>query len=154
MRLPYTLLSEAGRPPTRAHEHDAGLDLHAAEEVVLGPGERAGVGTAIAIGLPPGTAGLVLPRSRLAARHGITVVNAPGLVDAGYRGELRVWLLNTDRQEPFAVSIGDRIAQLVVVRVESPALQEVAALTETARGSAGFGSSGGFGAPGRFTSGR
>ena len=145
MRLEYALLREGGRAPSRAHEHDAGLDLHAAEEAVLGPGERATVGTGIAIALPPGTAGLVLPRSGLAARHGITLANAPGLIDAGYRGELRVLLLNTDPAHPFAVAIGDRIAQLVVVSVEAPALVESVGLSPTARGSGGFGSSGGFG---------
>ena len=151
MRLEYALLRDEARAPRRAHEHDAGLDLHAAEEAVLGPGERASVGTGIAIALPPGTAGLVLPRSGLAARHGITLANAPGLIDAGYRGELRVLLLNTDRAQPFAVAIGDRIAQLVVVSVEAPALVESAALSPTARGSGGFGSSGGFGRAQGFT---
>ena len=151
MRLEYALLRERARAPRRAHEQDAGLDLHAAEEAVLGPGERASVGTGIAIALPPGTAGLVLPRSGLAARHGITLANAPGLIDAGYRGELRVLLLNTDRAQPFAVAIGDRIAQLVVVSVEAPAPVESVALSPTARGSGGFGSSGGFGRAQGFT---
>jgi dUTP pyrophosphatase len=128
--------------PSRAHPGDAGLDLHALEAVELAPGERAQVRTGIAIALPPGTAGLVLPRSGLAARHGISVVNAPGLIDSGYRGELRVLLLNTDRAEPFSVEPGDRIAQLVLVDVETPELEEVAELEETARGAGGFGSTG------------
>jgi dUTP pyrophosphatase len=128
--------------PTRAHEGDAGMDLHALEGCTLGPGERAMVPTGIAIELPEGHAGLVVPRSGLAARHGISVVNAPGLIDSGYRGELRVLLLNTDRSEPFAVEPGDRIAQLVVVRVEAEELEEVAELDETARGVGGFGSTG------------
>src|SRR5204863_3650630 len=105
-------------------------------------GERASVGTGVAVALPPGTAGLVVPRSGLAARHGIALVNAPGIIDAGYRGELRVLLLNTDRAEPFAVAVGDRIAQLVVVNVEAPSLEESDDLDETVRGAGGFGSSG------------
>jgi dUTP pyrophosphatase len=100
------------------------------------------VGTGVAIALPEGCAGLVLPRSGLALRHGIALVNAPGLIDAGYRGEVRVLLLNTDRNEPFDVEVGDRIAQLVVVRHESPELEQVDELPESGRGSGGFGSSG------------
>lgn len=142
MTLPFTRLSEAARAPRRAHEGDAGYDLFAAEEARLGPGERASVGTGIAVAIPEGCAGLVLPRSGLAMRHGISVVNAPGLIDAGYRGELRVLLLNTDRSEPFEVAPGDRIAQLVISRVESPDLVELESLDETARGAAGFGSTG------------
>lgn len=129
--------------PTRAYSDDAGLDLYAAEAQVIAPGERASVGTGIAVEIPSGHAGLVLPRSGLAHRHGVALVNAPGLIDAGYRGELRVLLLNTDRREPFPVSVGDRIAQLVVVRVESPEVIEVDQLGETERGRGGFGSSGG-----------
>lgn len=132
--------------PTRAHAGDAGLDLHAIEPVRLAPGERAAVGTGLAIEVPFGQAALVLPRSGLAARHGIALVNAPGLIDAGYRGELRVLLLNTDPQEPFAIAAGDRIAQLVLIRVELPAVVEVGALEASERGAGGFGSSGGFGA--------
>lgn len=142
MTLPFTRLSEAARAPRRAHEGDAGYDLFAAEEARLGPGERASVGTGIAVAIPEGCAGLVLPRSGLAMRHGISVVNAPGLIDAGYRGELRVLLLNTDRSEPFEVAPGDRIAQLVISRVESPDLVELESLDETARGAGGFGSTG------------
>jgi dUTP pyrophosphatase len=140
--LRFTRLSEAARPPARAHDGDAGYDLHAAEAVALGPGERASVGTGIAVEIPDGCAGLVLPRSGLAARHGIALVNAPGLIDAGYRGELRVLLLNTDRSEAFDVAPGDRIAQLVLVRHEAPELVEVESLEESARGVGGFGSSG------------
>ena len=142
MKLRFRRLSEAARAPTRAQEGDAGYDLHAAETVTLAPGARAGVGTGIAIALPAGHAGLVLPRSGLALRHGIGLVNAPGLIDAGYRGELRVLLLNTDPREPFDVAVGDRIAQLVVVAVAAPEIEESEQLEQTARGSAGFGSSG------------
>jgi len=135
-------LTDAARLPTRAHDGDAGFDLYAAEAAELGPGERASVGTGIALAIPHGHAGLVLPRSGLAARHGIALVNAPGLIDAGYRGELRVLLLNTDRERPFQVEPGDRIAQLVLVRVETPSVEEAAELNETARGAGGFGSTG------------
>jgi dUTP pyrophosphatase len=128
--------------PTRAHDGDAGLDLHALDAFELAPGERAQVPTGIAIALPPGTAGLVLQRSGLAARHGISLVNAPGLIDEGYRGEIRVLLLNTDPSETFRAQAGDRIAQLVVVDVESPGVVETDDLGDTARGSGGFGSSG------------
>ena len=142
MRLPFTLLSAAARQPVRASEGDAGYDLHAAEALVLAPGERASVGTGIAVAIPEGCAGLVLPRSGLALRHGIALVNAPGLIDAGYRGEVRVLLLNTDRDESFQVEVGDRIAQLVIVRHEAPELAEVDVLPESARGAGGFGSTG------------
>ena len=142
MRLRFTRLSEAAVAPLRAHGGDAGLDLHAAEAATLGPGERASIGTGVALAIPEGRAGLVLPRSGLAARHGITLVNAPGLIDAGYRGELRVLLLNTDRSATFEVSPGDRIAQLVVVRHEASEPEEVTSLDETARGASGFGSTG------------
>jgi dUTP pyrophosphatase len=128
--------------PTRAYPGDAGLDLYALEEVRLGPGERASVRTGIAVEIPAGHAGLVLPRSGLAARHGIALVNAPGLIDAGYRGEIRVLLLNTDRREPFTAEPGERIAQLVVVNVEAPEVTEVAELALSERGAGGFGSSG------------
>ena len=142
MTLPFTRLSDAARAPERAHDGDAGYDLFAAEAARLEPGERASVGTGIAVAIPDGCAGLVLPRSGLAARHGISVVNAPGLIDAGYRGEVRVLLLNTDRSEPFDIAPGDRIAQLVISRVESPELVELPSLDETARGAGGFGSTG------------
>ena len=130
------------RLPTRAYDHDAGFDLYALEPARLEPGERAAVRTGIAVEIPEGQAGLVLPRSGLADRHGIALVNAPGLIDAGYRGEVRVLLLNTDPRTPFAVSEGDRIAQLVLVRVESPSIEEVRNLGGSERGAGGFGSSG------------
>ena len=142
MTLPFTRLSDEAQAPTQAHQGDAGFDLYAAEAVTLEPGARASVGTGIAIAIPDGLAGLVLPRSGLAARHGISLVNAPGLIDSGYRGEVRVLLLNTDRAEPFEVGVGDRIAQLLLVRFEAPAPEEVGSLDETVRGSGGFGSSG------------
>ena len=142
MTLRFRRLSEAARPPAQAHEGDAGYDLHAAEAATIGPGERASVGTGIAVAIPDGQAGLVLPRSGLAARHGISVVNAPGLIDSGYRGELRVLLLNTDTDEAFTVQPGDRIAQLLLVAVETHDLLEVEELDETVRGAGGFGSTG------------
>ncbi len=111
------LLQKGARLPSRAHHGDAGLDLHAAEPATLAPGERASVGTGIAVEIPPGHAGLVLPRSGLAARHGIALVNSPGLIDSGYRGELRILLLNTDREHSFEIEPGDRIAQLVVIPI-------------------------------------
>jgi dUTP pyrophosphatase len=128
--------------PTRAHEGDAGLDLYALEPCALAPGDRAMVRTGIAVAIPAGYAGLVMPRSGLASRSGIALVNAPGLIDAGYRGELKVLLLNTDRTTPCQIAAGDRIAQLVLTAVQSPAILEVAELSESARGSGGFGSSG------------
>ena len=128
--------------PRRAHEGDAGYDLFAVEAATLGPGERASVGTGIAVELPPGHAGWVVPRSGLAARHGIAIVNAPGLIDSGYRGEVRVLLLNTDRSEPFEVQPGERIAQLVVAAVAAPEITEVQELEASARGAGGFGSTG------------
>lgn len=133
--------------PHRAHADDAGLDLASAEELEIPAGGRALVETGLALALPPGTVGLVCPRSGLAARHGITVLNGPGIVDAGYRGPIKVALHNTDVSEPFRLHIGDRIAQLVVVPFLAPALQEVEDLEETDRAVAGFGSSGGFGTP-------
>jgi dUTP pyrophosphatase len=128
--------------PTRAYPGDAGLDLHALEGAVLEPGERASIATGIAVEIPEGQAGLVLPRSGLAARHGIAVVNAPGLIDAGYRGEIKVLLLNTDRAGAFTVAPGDRIAQLVLVRVETPEVVEAQELAISERGIGGFGSTG------------
>jgi dUTP pyrophosphatase len=128
--------------PTRAYVGDAGLDLYALDDVVLAPGERASVRTGIAIEIPAGQAGLVLPRSGLARRHGISVVNAPGLIDAGYRGEVEVLLLNTDRSSPFSIAAGDRIAQLVIVSVQTPQVVEVQELALSERGSGGFGSTG------------
>jgi dUTP pyrophosphatase len=142
MSLRVRRLDERALLPTRAYDGDAGLDLYALEEARLGPGERRSIPTGIAVEIPDGRAGLVLPRSGLAARHGIALVNAPGLIDAGYRGELRVLLLNTDRTEAFTVSRGERIAQLVLVRVESPEVVEVDVLAASERGGGGFGSSG------------
>jgi dUTP pyrophosphatase len=140
--LRFTRLSPEAAAPERAHAGDAGYDLRAAEAATLDPGERKAVGTGVAVAIPEGSAGLVLPRSGLALKHGIALVNAPGLIDAGYRGEVRVLLLNTDRSETFEVSVGDRIAQLVLVRHETGVLEEVESLDETARGAAGFGSTG------------
>ena len=142
MIVSFQRLSEAARAPQRANEHDAGWDLRAAEEASLAPGERASVGTGIAVAIPEGHAGLVLPRSGLAARHGIALVNAPGLIDAGYRGEIRVLLLNTDRTASFEIEPGDRIAQLVITELPEVEFEEAGSLSETARGSGGFGSSG------------
>jgi dUTP pyrophosphatase len=134
--------------PERAHPGDAGADLFAAQDVELAPGQRAVVPTGIAIALPDGYAAFVHPRSGLAARHGVTIVNAPGTVDAGYRGEIRVTLLNTDADRPVSFRRGDRIAQLVVQRVERPVFHEVERLPGSARGAAGFGSTGGHAAAG------
>jgi dUTP diphosphatase len=129
--------------PSYARQDDAGADLVCAEDVDLAPGQRAVVGTGIAIAVPAGYAAFVHPRSGLAARHGVTLVNAPGTIDAGYRGEIRVILLNTDPATPVSFRRGDRIAQLVVQRVERAAFREVAALPDSARGDNGFGSTGG-----------
>lgn len=128
--------------PTRAHAGDAGLDLYACEAAHIGPGERWPVNTGVALQIPEGHAGLVLPRSGLARDHGIALVNAPGLIDAGYRGEVQVLLLNTDPAETFRIEPGDRIAQLLVVPVGLPQPVEAEALSESARGDGGFGSSG------------
>jgi dUTP pyrophosphatase len=139
--LPLVRLRGEAVIPARAYPGDAGLDLAAAERVELAPGARAVVGTGLAVAIPDGHAGFVQPRSGLAARHGITVVNSPGLVDAGYRGELKVVLLNTDREEPFIVEPGMRIAQLVVVPVATPEPVEVTELPASERAERGFGSS-------------
>jgi dUTP pyrophosphatase len=139
--LPVRRLRPEAVVPSRAYEGDAGLDLSAAEAVVLAPGERAVIGTGLAVAVPDGHAAFVQPRSGLAARHGITIVNAPGLVDAGYRGEVMVVLLNTGA-EPFAVEPGMRIAQLVVLPVASPEPVEVDELPGSERGERGHGSSG------------
>lgn len=129
--------------PARAHPGDAGVDLYATTDLQLAPGRRQLVGTGIAVALPIGTVGLIHPRSGLAARAGLSIVNAPGTVDAGYRGEIKVCLINLDPTEPIAITRGDRIAQLLVQRVELPTLIEVAELDDTARGAGGYGSSGG-----------
>jgi dUTP pyrophosphatase len=128
--------------PSRAHSGDAGFDLSACEEVTIGVGERATVGTGLAIEIPDGHAGLVAPRSGLALRHGLSMVNAPGVIDAGYRGEVRMILLNTDREHAFTVEPGMRIAQLVVVPIAAVELVEAREVTATDRGEGGFGSSG------------
>jgi len=128
--------------PTRAYPGDAGFDLTACERLELEPGERGVVGTGIAVALPPGHAGLVVPRSGLAARHGLGKVNAPGLIDEGYRGEVKVILHNTDRDAPFVVEPGMRIAQLVIVELPQVELVEVDALPASERGDGGLGSSG------------
>jgi dUTP pyrophosphatase len=128
--------------PAYAREDDAGLDLHAAHDVTLAPGARALVGTGIAIALPAGCAGLVLPRSGLAARHGVTLLNAPGLIDAGYRGEVKVLLINHDRERAVTVRRGERVAQLVVQPVARAELAEVTELPPSQRGPGGFGSTG------------
>jgi dUTP pyrophosphatase len=142
VQLPVAKLREGAVLPTRAHEGDAGLDLFACEAAHVGPGERWSVGTGIAVEIPAGHAGLVLPRSGLAREHGIALVNGPGLIDSGYRGEVRVLLLNTDPAETFRVAIGDRIAQLVLTPVLFAEPIETEALADSVRGGAGFGSSG------------
>lgn len=140
--VPVRLLRPDARLPFRAYEHDAAYDLCAAVDVVLPAGGRAVVGTGIALGLPPDLAALTLPRSGLAARHGLTIVNAPGLIDPGYRGEIAIVLLNTDRHEPFEVHAGDRIAQLLFLPVTAVSLSASGTLDDTHRGEQGFGSSG------------
>jgi dUTP pyrophosphatase len=140
-RLGIRRLHEDAVVPDRAYEGDAGLDLAACERHELGPGERAVVGTGLAVEIPAGYAGFVQPRSGLAAKHGITILNSPGLVDSGYRGEVRIILLNTDQTKTFVVEPGMRIAQLVVQAVEAVELDEVGELAESERGARGFGSS-------------
>ena len=139
--LPVKRLHDGATLPTRAYEGDAGLDLAVRERVELGPGERAVVSTGLAVAIPEGHAGFVQPRSGLATRHGISVLNSPGLVDAGYRGELKVVLLNTDREEAFVVEPGMRVAQLVVVPVVLVEPTEVTELPASDRAERGFGSS-------------
>lgn len=136
------VLIARGETPVYAHPGDAGADLHSAERHLIGPGERATVGTGVSLALPNGFAAFVVPRSGLAARHGITVVNSPGTVDAGYRGEIRVTLLNTDRNESFTVDVGDRIAQLIVMPVARAEFIPVTTLPGSHRGDSGFGSTG------------
>jgi dUTP diphosphatase len=142
VQLPVTKLNDGAQLPTRAHEGDAGLDLYSCESAHIGPGERWSVGTGVGVEIPEGHAGLVLPRSGLARDHGIALVNAPGLIDSGYRGELRVLLLNTDPAETFRVEPGDRIAQLLLTPIASAEVVETEALSESLRGEGGFGSSG------------
>jgi dUTP pyrophosphatase len=142
IELPIQLLRAGAALPGRPYDGDAGLDLTACEALRIGPGERAVVPTGVAVEIPAGHAGLVLPRSGLAATHGISIVNAPGLIDSGYRGELLVILLNTDREKSFTVERGMRIAQLVVVSVPEVRPVEAERLSETERGVRGYGSSG------------
>jgi dUTP pyrophosphatase len=142
VKLPVAKLNADAVLPTRAHDGDAGLDLYACEAAHIGPGERWSVGTGVAVEIPAGHAGLVLPRSGLAKEHGISLVNAPGLIDSGYRGEVRVLLLNTDPAEIFRVLPGDRIAQLVIAPIALAEPVETEALAESVRGDGGFGSSG------------
>jgi dUTP pyrophosphatase len=142
VELKVALLEDGAKLPTRAHEGDAGLDLYACEEAHIGPGERWSIGTGVALEIPEGHAGLVLPRSGLARKHGIALVNSPGLIDSGYRGEVRVLLLNTDPANTFKVEAGDRIAQLVIAPIALAEPVEVEALADSARGDGGFGSSG------------
>jgi dUTP pyrophosphatase len=142
IELPIQRLRDDAVVPERAYEGDAGLDLAACERVELGPGERAVVGTGLAVAIPDGYAGFVQPRSGLADRNGISIVNSPGLIDPGYRGELKVILLNTDRSHPFVVERGMRIAQLVVLPVAELELVELDELPATERGVRGHGSSG------------
>ena len=142
MELRFALTREDAKLPSRAHEGDAGLDLCACEAAHIGPGERWSVGTGVAVEIPEGHAGLVLPRSGLAREHGIAIVNSPGLIDAGYRGEIAVLLLNTDPAETFRIEAGDRIAQLVIAPVATPEPVRAESLAASSRGAGGFGSSG------------
>jgi dUTP pyrophosphatase len=140
--LRFVRLSGKATLPTRAHDDDAGLDLYSAEGARIGPGQRVSVGTGLAVAIPEGLAGLVLPRSGLALKHGIALVNAPGLIDPGYRGEIRVLLLNTDSTSEFRVAPGERIAQLLLVPIAYASPLETDSLESSARGPSGFGSSG------------
>jgi dUTP pyrophosphatase len=142
IQLPIRRLREDAVVPERAYSGDAGLDLAACDRVELGPGQRAVVGTGLAVAIPEGYAGFVQPRSGLASRHGISIVNSPGLIDSGYRGEVKVVVLNTDRTTPFVVDPGMRIAQLVVLPLPELEVVETDELPETERGVRGYGSSG------------
>jgi dUTP pyrophosphatase len=142
IELPVTRLRDEAVLPTRAHEGDAGLDLSACERVTIEAGGRELVPTGLAVAIPAGHAGLVVPRSGLALRHGLSIVNTPGVIDAGYRGEVQVLLVNTDPEEPFTVEPGMRIAQLLIVPVAIAAVAETVRLVGTERGERGFGSSG------------
>ncbi len=141
--IPLLRLDPGIPMPTRAHHGDAGVDLCTAEDVIIEPGERVLVGTGVAVALPVGTVGLIHPRSGLAAKTGLSVVNTPGTVDAGYRGEIKVCLINHDPRTPIELCRGDRIAQLLVQRVELVDFVEVDVLDDTTRGAGGYGSSGG-----------
>jgi len=140
--LRFIKVREKATLPTRAHDNDAGLDLYAAEGARIAPGARVSVGTGLAVAVPEGLAGLVLPRSGLALKHGITLINSPGLIDPGYRGEVRVVLLNTDRTMDFHCTAGDRIAQLLLVPIATATPMQADALDDSLRGAAGFGSTG------------
>jgi dUTP pyrophosphatase len=140
--LSFIRLSEQATLPTRAHDSDAGLDLYAAEGARISPGGRVSVGTGLAVAIPEGLAGLVLPRSGLALKHGVTLVNSPGLIDPGYRGEVRVLLHNTDLTSEFRLAAGDRVAQLILVPIAHASPLESDELDSTVRGAGGFGSSG------------
>ena len=140
--LRFIKLSEKAALPTRAHDGDAGLDLYAAESARIVPGARVSIGTGLAVAIPEGLAGLVLPRSGLALKSGVTLVNSPGLIDPGYRGEVRVVLLNTDRTIDFHTKPGDRIAQLLLVPIATASPLEAESLDSSTRGGGGFGSSG------------
>lgn len=144
LSVPIKMLDDGLEPPAYAHPGDAGADLRTRIDFELQPGERALIPTGVALALPVGYAAFVHPRSGLAAKHGITVVNAPGTVDSGYRGEIAVTLLNTDASVPFSFRRGDRIAQLVIQKVEHAAFVTVDALPDSVRGEGGFGSTGGF----------
>lgn len=140
IKLPIKLLDPDITVPKYQHLGDAGLDLPSRIDFVLGPGERALIPTGISVAIPNGHAGFVLPRSGLAVRHGITMVNAPGLIDSGYRGEVAIVLLNTDKAQPFVIRRGDRIGQLVLQRIEEVEIELVQELDTTSRGKGGFGS--------------
>jgi dUTP pyrophosphatase len=140
--LQFTRLDDRATLPTRAHDGDAGLDLYAAESARIGPGQRVSVGTGLAVAIPVGLVGLVVPRSGLALKHGIALVNSPGVIDSGYRGELRVLLLNTDSSSEFRLAVADRIAQILLLPIATATPLEADALDTTARGAGGFGSSG------------
>jgi dUTP pyrophosphatase len=138
----FIKLSEKATLPTRAHDNDAGLDLYAAESARIVPGARVSIGTGLAVAIPEGLAGLVLPRSGLALKSGVTLINSPGLIDPGYRGEVRVVLLNTDRTIDFHARPGDRIAQLLLIPIATASPLEAESLDSSTRGGGGFGSSG------------
>lgn len=144
MTVQLKMLDDGLTPPSYAHPGDAGADLRSRIDVVLAPGERRLVPTGVAIALPSGYAAFIHPRSGLATKHGLSIVNAPGTVDAGYRGEISVTLINTDRTEPISLQRGDRIAQMVIQRVETAAFDVVDELPQSVRGTGGFGSTGGF----------
>jgi dUTP pyrophosphatase len=147
VQVQLKMLDDGLEAPSYAHPGDAGADLRAREDVVLEPGERRLVPTGVSIALPDGFVALIHPRSGLATKHGLTVVNAPGTVDAGYRGEIAVTLLNTDREQAIELRRGDRIAQMVIQRVEYAQFVSVGELSDSVRGAGGFGSTGGFAVP-------